>query len=49
MNSVSMCLIFFPILILSHEPAEVVNQVVKKPTSEMELVDLEMYIEELFS
>lgn len=27
--------------------AKVVNQVVKKPTSEMELVDLEMYIEEL--
>ena len=26
---------------------KVVNQVVKKPTSEMELVDLEMYIEEL--
>ena len=35
---------------MSHgQPAEVVNQVVKKPTSEMELVDLEMYIEEFSS
>jgi hypothetical protein len=34
---------------MASEPAEVVNQVVKKPTSEMELVDLEMYIEELSS
>lgn len=34
---------------MASEPAEVANQVVKKPTSEMELVDLEMYIEELSS
>ena len=37
------CVFFFP----DSSFTKVVNQVVKKPTSEMELVDLEMYIEEL--